>query len=958
MLRGCRCVAALAAALLAASLSRTAGQMPLATQMPEAAAEVAAGFDPLWLRYPLVSEGQLLAGYRSLLGASAAVICTAGAPCGDAISRSQLSAAAAELQSGLRGLLGTAFTATVTAKPAAGTNLTASVLGGAASAALGKEGFRIRQDPSSKTVHIEAATSSGLLYGTFKLLSLIQQHKAIPQDYESAPAMEFRVWDLWDNVDGSIEQGFSGRSILWPYALLDDDRPPPRNKIFLRECNASDSWQQWRVAPTPGNRSSIVNVASDECLSSEAPQNPMETTASASSCTGWSFNANGTISAWSRDAVQPHGAPWSLGRCIDVQFGEGPVVQLTSCTHPPTSRDPVELAHIRKQMFSYDHVTRQIKTMPEIHSVDGGQCLSVERIRPAEPGLDPLDRDGPGAYRTRFAHMLRSIKSAGYNGLAILNVNACEGENLMTLESESLKNISKNVGQLFLEYGITPYWTVCYAAPVMLANISSNPDNPAAEAWWAAKAAEIKSLFPTFGGVLVKADCEGNAGPQSFNKTEADGANMLARALKPIEDTVVMWRAFIYGGDTSNAHEEKAKQEYDTIHPQDGLFEDNVIVQIKHTPMDFLIRDPLHPLLAGGLTKTNMMMEAYTGGCDTGQQIHAVALTPQWKHYLDFDLDLNGTTIASMLSGKHHQYKGRGMACISNFGRWRNVTGHVFAASSAFGCGRLAWDPTQDPSEIHREWTAMTFSSPVVSTAGRSKVIDTVVSILDQSWTTYEGYTSALGVGWMCASCGSYALDDAPGSGFGCAPKTAGPGPGPDGAQCPFSRQCNYDCLQSTPEFPYFGHPGGFDDGHQNWHYFVDPCANYDTQNMSAYGLGCNRVSTGTDFASRYLAPVAKMYNNISTCPQELLLFFHNLAWTHPIALANGSTAPLIDYISVRSQEARDEAEQHAHDWNSLLGFVDNVRFAAVQARFKQQNVDALAFSQVIVGYYRNISTS
>jgi hypothetical protein len=307
---------------------------------------------------------------------------------------------------------------------------------------------------------------------------------------------------------------------------------------------------------------------------------PNDTLALGQACTDWSFNANGTISAWGSDPVQPHGAPWSPGRCVDVQFGEGPVVQLTSCKHPPTSRDPVELAYIRKQMFSYDRATRQIRTMPEI-SVERGQCLSVERIRPAEAGLDPLDPRGPGAYRTRLAHMLRSIKSAGFNGLAVLNVDACVGDNLMTLESESLQNMSKNVGQLFLENGITPYWTVCYAAPVILANISSNPDNPAAEQWWSAKFAEIKSLFPTFGGVLVKADCEGNEGPQSFNKTEADGANMLSRAIRPIEDAVVMWRAFIYGGDTSNAHEEKAKQEFDTIHPLDGLFNDNVIVQIK-----------------------------------------------------------------------------------------------------------------------------------------------------------------------------------------------------------------------------------------------------------------------------------------------------------------------------------------------------------------------------------------
>ena len=456
--------------------------------------------DSLWLRYPLVSGGHSshrLADYRSLLGTAATVVCTV---CEDVVSRSPLSAAAAELQTGLRGLLGTVFNASVKTEetpPAPGTRLVATVSESASE--LGKEGFRIRHAPGpNKTVRIEAASSSGLLYGVFKLLSLIQQHKDIPQDYESSPAMELRVWDLWDNVDGSVEQGFSGRSILWPYALLDDDRPPPRNKLFLRQCNSSDYWQQWNLVPprsTIGNRSTIVNVASAECLSSENPQNPMETLANnASACTSMSFNANGTIS-------DP-----TLGRCMDVQFGEGPVIQLTSCKHPPTSHDPVELAYTRKQMFRYDPITRQIKTMPEIAN---GQCISVERIHPAEKGLDPFDVHGPGAYRTRFAHMLRAIKSTGFNGMAILNVDACVGDNLKTLESESLKNLSKNVGHMFLEYGIRPYWTVCYAAPMLLANISSNPDNPAAEQWWAAKAAEIKSLFPTFGGVLVKADCEG-----------------------------------------------------------------------------------------------------------------------------------------------------------------------------------------------------------------------------------------------------------------------------------------------------------------------------------------------------------------------------------------------------------------------------------------------------------------
>ena len=180
-------------ALRACSHPGSAAQAP--TQ--GGAAAEAPGFDPLWLRYPRVPAAQL-AGYRSLLGTSAAVVCAAGAPCGDAASQAQLSAAAAELQTGLSGLLGTAFTAAVTSKPpVAGTRLVASVLGaGAPSPPLGKEGFRLRRDPSAKTVRLEAGAPSGLLYGVFKLLSLLQQHKPIPAEYESAPAMGLRVWDL------------------------------------------------------------------------------------------------------------------------------------------------------------------------------------------------------------------------------------------------------------------------------------------------------------------------------------------------------------------------------------------------------------------------------------------------------------------------------------------------------------------------------------------------------------------------------------------------------------------------------------------------------------------------------------------------------------------------------------------------------------------------------------------
>jgi hypothetical protein len=318
--------------------------------------------DPLWLRYPLVSDKNRLVEYR---GAITTVRVAAAEPA-DNHTLLQLEAASSELRLGLSGLLGQPMHVACCHAVALGagaatseatTQLLVQVVPSRL-AALGPEGFSIGRAASGVTV--DAATPSGLLYGAFKLLSLMQQHKALPSDYyESAPAMERRVWNLWDNADGSIEQGFSGRSILWPYALLDDNRPPPRNKLFLRKCNASDDWQRWSVDASPtataasgGNRSRIVNLANGECLSSEVPQNPMETTANHSACTSFSFNLNASIS----DS--------SLGRCMDVQFGEGPVVQLTSCKYPPTSDSLVEREYIRKQKFRFDPATRQIRTMP------------------------------------------------------------------------------------------------------------------------------------------------------------------------------------------------------------------------------------------------------------------------------------------------------------------------------------------------------------------------------------------------------------------------------------------------------------------------------------------------------------------------------------------------------------------------------------------------------------------
>ena len=305
-----------------------------------------------------------------------------------------------------------------------------------------------------------------------------------------------------------------------------------------------------------GDAGLITNLGNQECLPSGPHQNPMQTTANKSACTVWRLNSNSSISAKGE------------GRCIDVQNGEGPDVDIWHCKLPYSGSDPHAIADRAKQMFSYNTTTKQWMTEPGVHApgvASHGRCLGVLRLWPAPEGLPPWQ----GRWKKRFEHMVKLLKSAGMNGLSLNDVNA----DPMILDSASLVNISANIGPILEKWGVAPYISASYAAPFTLSNISSDPANPLAERWWKDKVVEIKAQLPAFSGFVVKADSEGNQGPQSFNKTEADGANLLARALKPIGG-VVLWRAFVYGGQIDGQWQERAKQAYMTFQPLDGKFDE------------------------------------------------------------------------------------------------------------------------------------------------------------------------------------------------------------------------------------------------------------------------------------------------------------------------------------------------------------------------------------------------
>lgn len=433
--------------------------------------------------------------------------------------------------------------------------------------------------------------------------------------------------------------------------------------------------------------------------------------------------------------------------------------------------------------------------------------------------------------------------------------------------------------------------------------------------------------------------------------------------------------------------------------------------------MDFQIREPLHPLL-GALKRTNFMMAVQAAQEYTGQQIHAVNLVTMWEEYLEFDTKhdgpwagskikqiLSNTSTPESAPGKHGA-KGRrrisGMACVSNFGAYANWTGHVLAGSNSYGFGRLSWSGGRQTSEeINTEWAQLTFPptaqqprqtaalgraelTPVDTAAAtnHSKVVETVVNILQRSREVYEGYTSPLGIGFIVFGGGAYK----PGAG-GCAalidgewvPSAPGPGDGPDGEICPTSPGVSTDgAIDHTTYRRRLDLHGGLD------HYWVDPCSNTGTSNYSYHGLGCDRTTGawGTGYAGDYAPPNAAMFNNVETCPVNLLLWFHNLAWTHMMpkplrfkpyllshsdaALASESnvthgsggngTITLYELIRFTHFDSVEQAKALAAQWDELEGMIDEHRHKGVQARFAQQVQDATQMAHDIMVQYERWS--
>ncbi len=332
----------------------------------------------------------------------------------------------------------------------------------------------------------------------------------------------------------------------------------------------------------------------------------------------------------------------------------------------------------------------------------------------------------------RYRDYARANASLGINGVVVNNVNA--SARFMT--TEYLQKVAA-LAAVFRPYGIRVYLSVYWAAPKTIGNLKgADPLDPPVRQWWTDKVAEIYQTIPDFGGLLVKANSEGEPGPQDYARTHADGANMLAEAMKPY-DGVVIWRAFVYKADGKS---DRFKAAHEEFAPLDGQFDPKVIVQVKNGPIDFQPREPFSPLF-GMMPKTPLGIEFQITQEYLGFATHMVYEAPIFKECLEADTYVKGekSTVATVVDGSLHGYRKTLMAGVANTGSARNWTGHPMAQANWYAFGRLAWDHTLSPETIANEWVTMSLTNEPTA-------VERIVNLMLKSREIYVNYNTPLGL--------------------------------------------------------------------------------------------------------------------------------------------------------------------------------------------------------------------
>ncbi len=421
----------------------------------------------------------------------------------------------------------------------------------------------------------------------------------------------------------------------------------------------------------------------------------------------------------------------------------------------------------------------------------------------------------PERIDARYKDYARANASIGINGAVLNNVNSQAA--ILTKEYIEKAAVIANV---LRPYGIQIYFSIKFTSPMEIGGLpTADPLNPSVRQWWKEKAKEIYQQIPDFGGYLVKAYSEGQPGPQNYGRSHADGANMLAEALRPYGGTV-SWRSFVY--DIS-IDQDRAKCAYLEFVPLDGDFASNVFIQNKNGPIDFQPREPFNPLF-GAMPKTALMIEFQITQEYTGQAKHLVYLAPLWKEVLDSDTYAYGpgTLVADIVDGTADKHAISGIAGVSGIGSDRNWSGHHFSQANWYAFGRLAWDTSLSSEQIAEEWTRMTWSND-------PKVVNLIKKMMMGSWEACVDYMTPMGLHHIMAAGHHY-------------------GPQPD-----------------------YVNRRRIDWGSTYYH------------RADANGIGFDRSETGSNAVSQYHQPLCRIWNSPKTCPEKYLLWFHHLPWDYPL---------------------------------------------------------------------------
>ena len=494
----------------------------------------------------------------------------------------------------------------------------------------------------------------------------------------------------------------------------------------------------------------------------------------------------------------------------------------------------------------------------------------------------------------------RANASIGINGAVLNNVNASP----KMLSSECLKKV-KAIADVLRPFGIRTYLSVNFASPAVLGGLkTSDPLDVEVIKWWKNKVKEIYSLIPDFGGFLVKANSEGQPGPQDFGRTHADGAIMMADALKPY-DGIVMWRAFVY----SPKEKDRAMQAYSEFMPLDGKFRDNVIIQVKNGPVDFQPREPFSPLF-GAMKKTSVMPELQITQEYLGQSIHLVFLATMWEEFLKSDTYQEGvgSTVARCTDGSIFQQTYTAIAGVSNIGLDSNWCGHPFAQANWYAFGRLAWNDQLTSEQIADEWLKLTFK-PIASEdkaettflliEWNHNFLIPVKQMMLESREAAVNYMMPMGLHHIFAGNNHY-----------------GPGPwyAPKGLRPDW-----------TP--PYY---------HQ----------------ADTNGIGFDRTQTGSNAVSQYREPLNSKFNDVKTCPEIYLLWFHHLPWNYQMK----SGRSLWDEMCYHYETGLQQVREFQKVWDKVQPYVDPERFSLVQKKLRKQCINAQEWKDGCLLYFQQFS--